>query len=144
MAKKRKTQKRGKRIIKEVVALRKQKRRVLKARERRAIKHEKVISPRHKADLILPGESFAILQMKGDMLSTAIYQYDYDPSTLTLLIQFWRIRVRNNRVVSRRPGSEYMYFQVTSRTYEGLVRASSKGRYFYYNIRGRFPFKRMG
>ncbi|MHA2219950.1 MAG: KTSC domain-containing protein, partial [Candidatus Hodarchaeales archaeon] len=129
----RKTQKRGKRIIKQVIALRKVKKKALKARERRAIKTEKVISPRHEADLTGP-VAFAILQMEGDILSTAIYTFDYDPSTLTLQIQFWKIRVKNKRVVSRRPGNVYMYFQVPSSIHDNLIRASSKGRYFYYNI----------
>jgi hypothetical protein len=136
--------KKGKRVIKQVIALRNKNKRTLRAREKIALKHERVVSPRHTANLIQPSQPFAILQMKGDYLSTAIYQFDYDPGTLTLKVQFWKVRIRNKRVVSRSPGGIYMYFEVPSRIYENFVNASSKGRYFYYNIRGRFTKGRIG
>ena len=139
-----KIRKKGKRVIKHVVALRKVKKSALRAREKRAIKTRRAISPRHKADLVKPDEPFAILQMKGDMFSTAIRKFDYDPVTLTLKVQFWKVRVKKKRVVSRRPGGIYLYFVVPPKVHEDLIRASSKGRYFYYNIRGLYNFTRLG
>jgi hypothetical protein len=135
--------KKGKRVIKDVIALRKKKRKALRQRSKRAIISERVISPRHEARLEGPS-TFGILQMEGDILSTAIYYFDYDPDTLTLIVQFWKVRVKNKRVVSRRPGNKYMYYGVPSEIHSKFVGASSKGRFFYYNIRGLYNFQRLG
>ena len=45
--------------------------------------------------------------------------------------------------VEFRNGSVYRYFAVPLATYEGLVRAESKGRYFNQNILPRFPYQRI-
>ena len=39
-----------------------------------------------------------------------------------------------------RSGRKYQYFGVPATVCEGLLRASSKGKYFNEVIRGRFPF----
>jgi hypothetical protein len=42
-----------------------------------------------------------------------------------------------------RSGSLYRYFDVPEEVYEGLLRASSKGRYFNEQIRDRFQHDRV-
>ena len=127
--------KQAKTVRKQTVKLRTVSRKALKQREKRAIKTERAISPRYQADLIMPGVPFAVEQMEGVLDSTAICNFDYDPLTLTLKVQFWRSRIRKGKVVSQRPGSVYIYFQVPEKVHQEFIRASSKGRYFYYNIR---------
>jgi hypothetical protein len=38
---------------------------------------------------------------------------------------------------------QYRYFNVPPRIFEALKRAGSKGRFFYYAIRTRYPYQRM-
>jgi len=40
-----------------------------------------------------------------------------------------------------RNGAVYRYFHVPASVYRDLLSASSKGRYFNQNIRGRYPYK---
>jgi len=42
-----------------------------------------------------------------------------------------------------RNGAIYQYFLVPRRVYRDLLWASSKGRYFHQNIRGRYPYQRI-
>ena len=135
--------KKSKRVIKQVIALRKTKRKALRQRAKRTIITKRAISTRVEAGLIGP-KRFAVQQLEGFLDSTAIKEFDFDPLTLTLKIQFWISRIKKGRVVSRKPGGIYIYFEVPSREYEGLLGASSKGRYFYYRIRGRYNFQRLG
>ena len=38
---------------------------------------------------------------------------------------------------------QYQYFNVPPRIFNGLKRAGSKGRFFYYGIRTRYPYQRL-
>lgn len=132
-------QKKAKRVIKQVIALRKTKRRALKQRSKRAIITEKVISPRHKAELIRPGDPFQF--QRGDLESTAIASFSYDPLTLTLTIQFWIVKVRKGVIISKRRGNTYIYFRVPEKVHNDFIKASSKGRYFNTYIKTQYDFK---
>jgi len=55
----------------------------------------------------------------------------YDRASLTLYIAF-----KGNRT--------YRYDGVPPSVFSQLMEAESKGRYFYYNIRGRYPYERIG
>ena len=63
-------------------------------------------------------------------ISTAIAAYRWDPIHKILQIDFVK-------------GGTYNYFDVSKFTVMSLGRASSKGRYFYYNIRTNFRFERV-
>lgn len=139
---KKQIKKKTKRIIKSVIALRKTKRRALKARAKRTILTGKVISPRHKADLIRPAQPFALV--RGDLESTAIKSFDYDPFTLSLVIQFWIVRVKNKVIISKRPGGKYIFFQVPESVHTNFIRASSKGRFFNEHIKNKYDFSKIG
>ncbi len=41
-------------------------------------------------------------------------------------------------------GGLYAYYNVPSRVYSGLMNASSKGRYFHANIKGRYGDTKIG
>lgn len=106
------------------------------------------LSPHHKAQLLFPSRPFGartqlIRKLQGGYISTAIYKFEYLPAHKVLIVQFWKIRIRKKKIVSRQPGGIYAYYGVSNRRYMNFVNASSKGRYFYYNIRGWFRFKRL-
>jgi hypothetical protein len=64
--------------------------------------------------------------------SSNIKSVGYDPLTSTLEVEFLN-------------GSQYQYFRVPRQVYEGLIKASSKGSYFYSNIKkGDYPNSRIG
>ena len=131
--------KKAKRVIKSVIVLRKGKKRALKARAKRAIITEKVISPRHKADLIRPADPFAF--QRGDLESTAIASFSYDPLSLTLTIQFWIVTIRKGKIIKKRRGNTYIYFRVPEKIHNDFIKASSKGRYFNTYIKTKYDFK---
>lgn len=57
--------------------------------------------------------------------SSNISSVDYDANTLTLTVNFkW--------------GSAFQYFKVPKPTYDWLLKASSKWKFFYNNIRNKF------
>jgi hypothetical protein len=68
--------------------------------------------------------------------STAIYAMKYDPKTNLLWITFWGYK-------QRYVGSTYVYYRVPYDIWVGLNEASSKGRFFYYNIRTSFQYSRV-
>ena len=110
--------------------------------------HEKAISPHYEANLLFPDRPFSvrtelIRKIQGGYISTAIHSFEYIPDTKTLKVTFWKIRIRKGKIVSRRAGSTYLFFNVSNRRYLNFLKASSKGRYFYYNIRGWFKYKRI-
>ena len=111
-------------------------RRQLKKRGKRAIKTERPVSPRHEADLIKPEKPFTVGRIPGTMLSTAIKYFDYDYNTRTLLIEYWGYK-------QKKASGTYVYMAVPVAEYEGLLKASSKGRYVYYRIRTRYQYKRI-
>jgi hypothetical protein len=55
----------------------------------------------------------------------------YDAMNLTLMIRF-------------KTGDIYEYYKVDERTYEDLMKATSIGKYFTQNIRGKYEFKKIG
>ena len=68
--------------------------------------------------------------------STAIYKMGYDPNRQILYITFWTYKMRG-------AGDTYAYYMVPPDVWESLNEASSKGRYFYYNIRLNYRYKRL-
>ena len=100
---------------------------------------ERAISMRHLAWLEDPGRPFGDNRGKYQhgLLSTAIVSYEYFPDRQMLVLTWWRNWKKKIK------GPEYAYFNVPGGVYEALVRASSKGRYIYYNIRTSYPYKRL-
>jgi len=68
--------------------------------------------------------------------STAIYSMAYDPKTNTLWITFWKYKMTG-------PASTYVYYNVPLQVWTALNEASSKGRWFYYNIRHEYNYSRI-
>jgi len=62
--------------------------------------------------------------------STTLSTVAYDDATSVLDIEF-------------KHGGSYRYFMVPRRTYDALLAAESKGRFFNHAIRGRFAFTRL-
>ncbi|NUN14265.1 MAG: KTSC domain-containing protein [Myxococcales bacterium] len=54
----------------------------------------------------------------------------YDPKTQTLEVEFQH-------------GGVYQYRNVPETVYDELLNSPSKGQFFYYNIRGAFPYYRV-
>ena len=119
------------------------KRGALKAREKRALKYARPISSRKGPYLIDSEKPFLYQREAKDYESTAIYYFSYDHETRTLLVQFWRVRVKNGVVIKKWPSSKkYLYPNITPELYERFVKAGSKGRFFLANIKGK-DFKRL-
>ena len=68
--------------------------------------------------------------------STAIYSMAYNKEKKVLWLTFWKYKMRG-------AGSTYMYYNVPIEVWNALVKASSKGRFFWYNIRGQYNFRRV-
>jgi hypothetical protein len=68
--------------------------------------------------------------------STAIQAMSYDPKTNQLWITFWGYK-------QRWVGNTYVYYRFPEKEWIRLNEASSKGRYFYYNIRGKYQYSRV-
>ena len=105
----------------------------------------KAISPRHTANLIAPDRPFAeAIGAKARIASgiglgsTAIVTFEYIPERKVLILHWWKDWKRQI------PGVKYAYYGVPWEEYEKLVKASSKGRYIYYNIRSNYRFRRLG
>ena len=62
--------------------------------------------------------------------SSNINSIGYDPSSETLEVQF-------------NDGSVYQYFEVAIYDYDGLLNASSKGKYLNQYIKGTYEFERV-
>jgi hypothetical protein len=93
------------------------------------------ISYRYAADLLDPQRGFTDdreAHSHGSR-STAIISFTYIDERRFLMLHWWKDWKQGI------PGPTYGYFNVPWETYEELVRASSKGRYIYYNIRGAAP-----
>lgn len=65
------------------------------------------------------------------MPSQVIRRYSYDETTRTLFITFTS-------------GDLYAYLDVEPEVQAALKAAGSRGRYFAYNIRNRYRYRRMG
>ncbi len=63
--------------------------------------------------------------------SSNLAQVAYDEETQTLGVVFHR-------------GGEYRYSGVPKPLYEGLVTAPSTGQFFIKNVKGSFPFEKVG
>jgi hypothetical protein len=59
------------------------------------------------------------------------------------LASFSFCKVSRALEIEFRSGAIYRYRNVPEATYDGLLRAESKGRYFSTQIRGRHPFERV-
>ena len=75
------------------------------------------------------------LGMRAEMIRTPVTSTDiasvgYDESTLTLEIEFVT-------------GSIYQYFDVPSTVHSNLMSASSHGKFFHAEIRGKFRYAKM-
>ena len=75
-------------------------------------------------------------QQLPSLESTAIHSMKYDPKTNLLWITFWGYK-------QRYVGDTYVYYRVPEREWIALNEASSKGRWFYYNIRTRYRYSRV-
>jgi hypothetical protein len=97
------------------------------------------ISYRYAADLIDPDRPFDDdrAAFKHGALSTAIVSFTYIPERRFLMLHWWKDWKKKIE------GPKYGYFNVPMDVYIELVRASSKGRYIYYNVRTSFPYVRM-
>lgn len=62
--------------------------------------------------------------------SSHLSRVRYDEKSRTLEVEF-------------QDGQHYQYFDVPRRTYDGLMRASSHGKYFHENIRESFRYTRL-
>ncbi len=72
-----------------------------------------------------------VINMKRDSIkSSNLNSIGYDLSSRTLEIEF------NN-------GAIYLYFSVPQTIYNNLMRASSHGRYFNRNIKGKYKYKKI-
>lgn len=96
------------------------------------------VSPRHRAFLTRPGMPFAHKRTEEHgVRSTAVVGYTYYPERRMLVLHWWK------NWKKQIPGDRYAYFDVPQWKYERLLRASSKGRYIYYNIRTTHTFRRL-
>jgi hypothetical protein len=120
----------------------------LKKIQKRGFITPQAISSRYKAHLTDPGKPFSIpvtdeapwrqRERAGHgLLSTAIVSFSYHPEEKLLFITFWKDWKK------RIEGATYVYFNISFDTYTQFVRASSKGRYFYYFIRSVYQFQRL-
>ena len=132
-----------KKTVKTTTKVLKLKKRALSQREKRALKADRPISIRKGPHLIDAGTPFLLEREKGDYESTAVYYFDYDHETRTLLVQFWRVRVRNGVVIKKWPSNKkYLYPNIPPELYFKFLKAGSKGRFFLANIKGK-DFKRI-
>ena len=111
----------------------------IRARQKAKIIEPSAVSYRYKAHLIEPERPFADDRGKygHGVQSTAIVSFEYYPTRNLLVLIWWKDWKKG--IV----GSEYAYFDVPWNIYEGLIQASSKGRYVYYNIRTSFKYLRL-
>ncbi len=64
------------------------------------------------------------------MPSTAIRQFSYDEVSHTLFVAFV-------------DGDLYAYSDVGPEVYSDMKRSTSKGRFFAYKVRNRYPYRKM-
>lgn len=69
--------------------------------------------------------------MRQPVSSSNLRSVGYDPTTRTLEIEF-------------NSGAAYQYDGVPATVHAGLMGASSHGSYFHQNIKGRYPYRRVG
>lgn len=62
--------------------------------------------------------------------SSNLESVGYDPSTETLRIKFLKSGL-------------YEYYNVPQDIYDGLMAASSKGKYFHNNIKDKYPYTKL-
>ena len=62
--------------------------------------------------------------------SSNVSSIGYDPSTLTLEVEFTN-------------GSIYQYFDVQEMVYQEFMRASSKGKFLHANIKNHYRYTRL-
>ena len=139
----RRIHKAAKKTIKTTVKTLKGGKRALRQREKRALKADRPISIRKGPYLLEPGKTFLYQREEGDYESTAVYYFDYDHETRTLLVQFWRVRVKDGVVIKKWPSNKkYLYPNIPPELYFKFLKAGSKGRFFLANIKGK-DFKRL-
>jgi len=132
-----------KKTVKETTQVLKLKKGALKAREKRALKYDRPISLRKGPYLIGEEDTFAVQREAKDYESTAIYYFDYDHETRTLLVQFWMVKVKNGVVIRKWPSSKkYIFPNISPKLYDDFVKTGSKGRFFLAHIKGK-EFRRL-
>jgi lysyl-tRNA synthetase class 2 len=62
--------------------------------------------------------------------SDAIFDIDYDEERAKLFVQF-------------EDGDRYVYVGVPGEVHRSFIDAESKGRFFAFEIRGRYPYNRL-
>lgn len=67
---------------------------------------------------------------RQSVVSSNVKSVGYELESNTLGIEF-------------RSGAVYQYYGVPPEVYEALMRAPSQGKYFYVNIRDRYPYRRV-
>ena len=121
--------------------VRKHRKIVTRFRGRRARGREivsRVFSERRETRAISPSVAFKpfTTQQLPSRESTAIYRAEYDPKRNLLIVTFWGYK-------QRYVGSTYVYYGVSYDLWVRFMEASSKGRFFYYNIRTVFQYTRV-
>lgn len=110
----------------------------IRARQKAKYITATAISMRHTAHLIEPDKPFSETRtLAHGLQSTAIVSFEYYPTRNLLILVWWKNWKKGIK------GSEYAYFDVPHEIYEGLLQASSKGRFVYYNIRTSFKYMRL-
>jgi len=81
---------------------------------------------------------------EGDYESQAIYYFSYDHETRSLLVQFWKVRIKDYKIVKKWPSDKkYLFKDISPQLYENFVKAGSKGRFFLANVKGQYNFIRV-
>lgn len=75
--------------------------------------------------VITPKKTNIVSKIWQKISSTNINEIQYDRASYTLSIRF-------------KHGGEYIFYNVPSYIYDGMLKAPSKGQYFHRNIRGVF------
>ena len=98
----------------------------------------RVFSPRRETKLAPHAVGYKPFSTQQNIYgeSTAIYSMGYNPEKRVLTITFWKYKQRG-------PGGTYIYYNVPEDQWKAFNQASSKGRFFWYSIRGRYNFRRL-
>ena len=98
----------------------------------------RVFSERRETKLAPHAVAFAPFTTQQNIYgeSTAIHSMGYNIEKRVLQLTFWKYKQRG-------PGGTYIYYNVPPEVWKSLQQASSKGRFFWYNIRGIYNFKRI-
>ena len=82
-------------------------------------------------------------QAAGSIDSTAIYSFSYDRKRKLLRVTFWKKRMQKGVINYIGAGAMYWFYNVPEDVFDAFQRASSKGRFFYYFVRGNYKYTRI-